>query len=390
MENAINTLRIQNFKSIKDVTLQPRRVNLIIGPPNVGKSNILEAMSLLGGIVYEQTDKFMGSFIRYEELRHIFYNNIMTNTIKIYTEKQKVLLGVKPYDSRIIYLNVDEHTQDEFFARTKLPRVALPEQVDRSLLSNFFEETQRLRYDFSEQIQYAYSEIDESGAYKVPGSPDSVVLSTTPKNSWPIKPYLFSHNTDISKDYGYIFLAPPKGGNLISIIQSSALLRREIARMLKPSGQQLLLRMNDRSLEVIKDFDGLIISHPYSSIADTLQRIIFYLAAIESNDDAVILFEEPEAHSYPQYVSMLGQRIVESQNNQFFVATHSPYLVTEILEQMTRNDTLDTELAIFVAYYEDYQTKVRQLTNEEVRTIRNDAVDVFINMDRFTPAAPDA
>ncbi|MEJ7661732.1 MAG: AAA family ATPase [Hymenobacter sp.] len=50
MKNAISTLRIQNFKSIKDVEMKPRRVNIIIGEPNVGKSNILEAMSLLGGM----------------------------------------------------------------------------------------------------------------------------------------------------------------------------------------------------------------------------------------------------------------------------------------------------------------------------------------------------
>lgn len=48
MENAITFLRIQSFKSIKDITLHPRRVNLIIGEPNVGKSNLLEAMTLLG------------------------------------------------------------------------------------------------------------------------------------------------------------------------------------------------------------------------------------------------------------------------------------------------------------------------------------------------------
>ena len=47
LENAIKFLRIQNFKSIKDITLHPRRVNLIIGEPNVGKSNLLEAMTLL-------------------------------------------------------------------------------------------------------------------------------------------------------------------------------------------------------------------------------------------------------------------------------------------------------------------------------------------------------
>ena len=33
----------------------------------MGKSNLLETMSHLGGITHEQIEKFMGSFIRYEE-----------------------------------------------------------------------------------------------------------------------------------------------------------------------------------------------------------------------------------------------------------------------------------------------------------------------------------
>ena len=37
MNNAITTLRIQNFKSIKDVEMKPRRVNILIGELNVGK-----------------------------------------------------------------------------------------------------------------------------------------------------------------------------------------------------------------------------------------------------------------------------------------------------------------------------------------------------------------
>ena len=152
-------------------------------------------------------------------------------------------------------------------------------------------------------------------------------------------------------------------------------------------GQKLQLRMDERRLEIIKDQDGIIYSYPYSSVADTLQRIIFYLAAIESNDDAVLLFEEPEAHSFPVYVSKLGRRIVESRNNQFFIDTHSPYLVTEILETMLTDDAQAGELAMFAAYYEDHQTKVHQLSDEEIRSIRNDGIDVFYNMKRFTTGA---
>ena len=155
-------------------------------------------------------------------------------------------------------------------------------------------------------------------------------------------------------------------------------------------GQKLQLRMDERRLEIIKDQDGITYSYPYSSVADTLQRIIFYLAAIESNDDAVLLFEEPEAHSFPVYVSKLARRIVESTNNQFFIDTHSPYLVDGILEDMLTDDAQAGDLAVFAAYYEDHQTKVHQLSDEEIRSIRNDSIDVFYNMKRFTTGRIDA
>ena len=40
----ITQLRIQNFKSLRDVTLDLQRVNLLIGPNNCGKTNVLKAL----------------------------------------------------------------------------------------------------------------------------------------------------------------------------------------------------------------------------------------------------------------------------------------------------------------------------------------------------------
>ena len=43
----IKSVSIKNFKSVKSVTLSDcRRINVLIGRPNVGKSNILEALAL--------------------------------------------------------------------------------------------------------------------------------------------------------------------------------------------------------------------------------------------------------------------------------------------------------------------------------------------------------
>lgn len=44
-----NSVHITNFESLKDVTLSDcKRINLLIGKPNVEKSNMLEAIGLFG------------------------------------------------------------------------------------------------------------------------------------------------------------------------------------------------------------------------------------------------------------------------------------------------------------------------------------------------------
>ena len=48
----INTLEINRFKSIKSLTLNCRKINLFIGEPNTGKSNILEALGLWSFLSY--------------------------------------------------------------------------------------------------------------------------------------------------------------------------------------------------------------------------------------------------------------------------------------------------------------------------------------------------
>ena len=47
-----HSIRIQNYKSINDITLYLSDVNLLIGPNNSGKSNILGALKLFSDYVY--------------------------------------------------------------------------------------------------------------------------------------------------------------------------------------------------------------------------------------------------------------------------------------------------------------------------------------------------
>ncbi|MBK8562250.1 MAG: AAA family ATPase [Saprospiraceae bacterium] len=49
----IKTIRIQNFRSLQDVTLDLQDVNLLIGPNNSGKTNLMKALRFLGNFFEE-------------------------------------------------------------------------------------------------------------------------------------------------------------------------------------------------------------------------------------------------------------------------------------------------------------------------------------------------
>ena len=392
MENAIKFLRIQNFKSIKDVTLHPRRVNLIIGEPNVGKSNLLEAMTLLGGITYEQTEKFMGSFIRYEEPRQLFYDNLVGNTIKVETDKEVSILFFDKKAKYFKYLFCDLDFYKELAGESH-PYIANQSigAVEKEVMHNLPGKEMKLE-DLADSnlSEFVYTEFDNQSKFNVEGKPGYREMWIIAPFYFTPKAYTFQKGGLINDDTANSSLSPPYGNNLIEIIRTHPQLYQDVERMFSHYSQELQLRGDINQLDIVKKVKGLTYSFPYSSVADTLQRIIFYLAAIESNDGAVLLFEEPEAHAFPVYVSKLGRRIVESRNNQFFIDTHSPYLVDGILEDMLTDEAQASDLAVFAAYYEDHQTKVHQLSDEEIRSIRNDSIDVFYNMKRFTTGRIDA
>ncbi|MFQ5875761.1 MAG: hypothetical protein ACE5JL_18440, partial [Dehalococcoidia bacterium] len=60
----------------------------------------------------------------------------------------------------------------------------------------------------------------------------------------------------------------------------------------------------------------------------------------------------------------------------FFVSTHNPYFLLPLLEKSPKE-----EVAIFITYFEDYQTKAKLLSEEEMEEITE--IDIFSNLDKF-------
>ena len=333
--NFLDWVEIKNFKSIKDLRLDCKRVNILIGKPNVGKSNILEALGMLGADY--SVGKFMDS-VRYNKTSDLFYDNDVKNDIVIQTSS---------YKATLVNFN-------------------LVNDICRYQFWNYFD---KLMSDYFIDLQGAFehSSVDEDLKHKI-------ILS-------PVKKYDFINMQNFSGQFGD-FLLPPFGRNLSAVINKYDDLFDEIASLFEEQGLQLILSERDQTFLLQKKEGMRVKQYPFFAIADTFRRFMFYITAIESNANSVIVFEEPEVHSFPPYTQELAYRMIEDEDNQYFISTHSPYMLHPFIEKMPYKD-----LNVFITYYENYQTRVKALDYEEFRDILDYSTNVFFNLNHFTPDA---
>ncbi|MGD2085793.1 MAG: AAA family ATPase [Candidatus Aminicenantes bacterium] len=68
----IEKLAIKNFKSIKELDIDCRRINLFIGEPNTGKSNILETLGIMSWHGNSAQKVKLNRFLRFEDIQNLF------------------------------------------------------------------------------------------------------------------------------------------------------------------------------------------------------------------------------------------------------------------------------------------------------------------------------
>lgn len=138
--------------------------------------------------------------------------------------------------------------------------------------------------------------------------------------------------------------------------------------------------MAEQSLSVSKSVDGLLFSFPFRSSSETLRRILFYRLALETNQNSVLLFDEPEANTFPMFTKLFAEQIAaDDRGNTFFLTTHSPYLLGSLIEKTPKE-----ELAVVLCHMENFETKARVLSQNEVQSLLDLGADAFFNLDRLT------
>ena len=318
----IKALTIKNFKSIKSLDLQCKRVNLFIGEPNTGKSNILEALGLFN-YFNDSTPRDLKDFVRFEFMHNLFYDGLIEEPVEI------IIKDNNKYD---LVIKNSKGSFDVYLSDKNKPVCV----------------------------------INSKGSFdeRTIGKKSDVLF------------YRYLKNTPITRDSSGK-LSTPAGDNLFMTAYSSKENREMIASLFKPYGLKAVFKPNEKVIEIQKQEDDIAFSYPYSMMSDTLLRIIFYMLAIKSNKDSTLVFEEPEAHAFPYYTKHLGEVIAKDISNQYFIATHNPYLLNAVIEQGKIED-----INIFAVYYEDYQTKVKQLSESDIENLLEQ--DPFLALDHFT------
>lgn len=86
---------------------------------------------------------------------------------------------------------------------------------------------------------------------------------------------------------------------------------------------------------------------------------------------------------FPPYISKFTSDIIHDENNnQFFLATHSPFVMSDLISNVEKD-----ELAIYIISYENEtgETLIHRMNEEDIDDAYQFGYDFFMNINNFIP-----
>lgn len=334
-------IEISGFKSIKkpvEFNLAP--LNILLGPPASGKSNILDAIAILGYFArFLFFDKEYGGnpanieslpiIARFNEPPQLFNYSNLANPIKI---------SIKSGDNPINTLRI-------FYERGKLNVILNDKNLPWDLM-NYQPEPIKAAHSAIASLSSAESELYDARLY---GYDRYGLASTQCPNDYTCSFPLRLKGVR-KKDFPGSILSE-FGWNALSLIKSSANIIVSLNRKLRDYlDQEIEVRYLRRGELIVFDY-GIEIE--FTSVSDSIFRVLYYLMSIQSalnyaklkgeEKKFILLLEEPEAHIFPFFLDLLVDQIKDATKDLYvIITTHNPIFSSMVWDKVEKLSTYYT------------------------------------------------
>ena len=349
MENQLTRLHIKNFRSLADVSVQMRPINVLFGPNGSGKSTLLEAVRLVGDCVSRYVEEAARTrYNGFSMLRQgVDEGQGIVIRIETALTEYTLRLGfsrgqIEPYAGEVLCL--------------KGKKVPLITRTIGSDEANFFyrEESPPVltRLTFPEKL--ALMQYMPGTGLTLP-----VVFLRSLLNS---VHFYHSHYIDLyglkhrGSELGMSISLREDCSDLFSVLQnihgksaidSSYATIISFMRKSFPNFKDLVFEPSGPNA-VYASFveNGLRDPIPVLSVSEGQLQMLIHLTALFSKKTdwaSLIVFDEPETSLHPYAISVFAEAVkyaAEEWNKQVFIATHSPVLIG----QFEPEDILAAEL----------------------------------------------
>ena len=345
MGNLLTRLQVKNFRSLADVSVELRPINVLFGPNGSGKSTLLEAIRLVKDCVSRDVEEALRTrkngfgmlndesedisitletaHVKYELLLEFFFGQIQPYPGEtLYYKKIKVPLIKRKTGSKEAYLRGPRDASEQ-----TLP---FPEKL---ALMQYAQGTLRIRraiFDFRsllDSVHFFHSHYIDLHGIKQRGS-ESGIDSTLHEDCGNLWSVLRNIRDKSAIDSRY--------ETIINFMRKSFPNFKDLVfELTGPNVVYASFAQKNRHSPI-----------PILGVSEGHLQMLIHLTALfseETDQASLIIFDEPETSLHPYAISVFAEAVelaTKEWNKQVFIATHSPVLIG----QFEPEDILATDL----------------------------------------------
>lgn len=421
----IKDIRITNYKGLEEIQFPCGSVNILVGPNNTGKSSILQSVWMA-----------ISSLNNFKDVLDTKVTDIILDKFNINNNRYLITQG--KHQSKIELLLYDNHklTLELMYSINEYPEgiadLFLEFVNEISKMDNLLYYPRRMikgRYDSrgnyksSEELYFLLQKLREVEQFSKnrnmkESNEERIELENLMKNvSEKLDSDIEAYKNEIIKSEK-LFLTAKLDNQLISLYTAMDNYTGEIpiSKMDSFSNYMIPLIINSSTINSNPSilYKRLINTKNLGEVLDILKTRIPYFEDIREPErelyvllqnvekplplsfmgdgfkallklsfmaplirNGVVLFEEPEVSMHPGYLDILAREIIlNSDNSQFFITTHSMELLTRILEKADKSDKLESVKILRLRRLSDGYIEREILSGkeakEEIETIETD------------------